>query len=207
MHEESKNIPGIFTTGPWDEWAALGFYFKTVIMNKEQLRNDLDNTLSELYDVYDSIPEEAINTQPFAGSWTPGQLVRHLVIANGGCLEEINGPVQETTRPIDAGVESIREVFLDFSTKLEAPEFTLPPAITYKKEEGLASLDEIRKGLLVGLDSLDLSKTCLLFELPVLGYLTRYEILHFVLYHTQRHVRQLKEISKALKDNKAGVEP
>lgn len=176
-------------------------------MNKEQLRNNLDTTLSELYDVYASIPVEAVNTQPFAGSWTPGQLVRHLVIANGGCLEEINGPVQETNRPIDAGVESIRNVFIDFSTKLKAPEFTLPPAITYEKVEGLAALDEIRRGLLAGVDTLDLSKTCLLFELPVLGYLTRCEILHFVLYHTQRHVRQLKEIRAALEMKAAGIEP
>ncbi|HEY1114521.1 MAG TPA: DinB family protein [Chitinophagaceae bacterium] len=172
-------------------------------MNKEQLRNDLDTTLSELYDVYASIPVEAVNTSPFPGSWTSGQLVRHLVMANGGCLEEINGPVQETTRPINTGVESIRNVFLDFSTKMTAPEFVVPPAIAYEKEEGLASLDEIRQGLLAGLDTLDLSKTCLLFELPVLGFLTRWEILHFVVYHTRRHIQQLKKMKESLE---AGVE-
>lgn len=164
-------------------------------MNKEQLRNNLDTTLTELRDLFSAVPEDRVNTQPFPGSWTPAQLVRHLVMANGGCLEELNGPVQHTTRPYDTGVDQIRDTLLDFSVKFQSPEFVLPPAIVYNKEEQLASLKEIQSGLLAALDHLDLSQTCLLFELPVLGYLTRWEILHFVLYHTQRHIQQLRKMS------------
>lgn len=168
-------------------------------MNKQQLHCELDAALSALYDLFASLPAGAVNTTPFAGSWTPAQLVRHLVMANGGCLEELNGPVQDTTRPADAGVDQIRDTFLDFSVKFQSPEFVLPPAIDYDREELLTSLREIQSGLLAALDTQDLSQTCLLFELPVIGYLTRWEILHFVLYHTQRHRAQLEQMSGVLK--------
>lgn len=160
----------------------------------------MDAALSGLYDLFSAIPAGAVNTVPFPGSWTPAQLARHLVMANGGCLEEINGPVQETTRPIDAGVEPIKTTFLDFSQKLQAPSFVVPPAIDYDKGELLASLKDIQSGLLASLDNQDLTQTCLLFELPVLGYLTRWEILHFVLYHTRRHLRQLQGMKEALNE-------
>jgi hypothetical protein len=90
-------------------------------MNKEQLRHELDATLSQFYHLFSAIPGDVVNVAPFEGSWTPAQLARHLVLANGGCLEDINGPVQDTDRPLDAGVENIRSVFLDFSTKMESP--------------------------------------------------------------------------------------
>lgn len=164
-------------------------------MNKDQLRNNLDTTLTEFHDLFSAIPPETVNTTPFPGSWTPAQLVRHVVMANGGCLEELNGPVQHTTRPYDTGVDQIWDTLLDFSSKFEAPEFVVPPAIDYNKEELLASLKDIQSGLLAALDHQDLTQTCLLFELPVIGYLTRWEILHFVLCHTRRHVHQLRKMN------------
>lgn len=163
-------------------------------MNKTQLRTELDATLCELHDLFAAFPSERVNTVPFEGSWTPAQLARHLVMANGDSLDEINGPVQETNRPADAAVENIRNTFLDFSARFDAPEFVVPPAIDYDKEELLASMRTIRSGLLAAVDSCDLAQTCLLFELPVIGYLTRWEVLHFVLYHTQRHIRQLRHM-------------
>jgi hypothetical protein len=168
-------------------------------MNKDQLRNELEVTLSRFYHLFSAIPGN-LNTAPFEGSWTPAQLAQHLVLANGGCLEDINGPVQDTTRPVDAGVENIRSVFLDFSTKLDSPSFVMPPVIAYDKERQLLSLREIHSGLLSAAATLDLSQTCLLFELPVLGYLTRWEVLHFVLYHTQRHMEQLRKMNVAAQE-------
>lgn len=161
-------------------------------MDTQQLHSDLNATLSEFYDFFSAIPAETINTIPFPGSWTPAQLVRHLLMANGGCLEELSGPVQHTTRPYDTGVDQIRNAFLDFSVKFQAPEFVVPPAIDYDKEELLASWKNTQSGLLDAVDQQDLTQTCLLFELPGLGYLTRWEVLHFLLYHTQRHLRQLQ---------------
>jgi hypothetical protein len=50
-------------------------------------------------------------------------------------------------------------------------------------------------------DNYDLTLTCLDFELPGMGNLTIYEMLHFGVFHTQSHLSQLKNIRTALKNN------
>jgi hypothetical protein len=46
--------------------------------------------------------------------------------------------------------------------------------------------------------SLDLSELCTAFAFPVLGKLTRLEVLNFYTYHIKRHIRQLKGTSEKL---------
>lgn len=163
-------------------------------MTKKQLLAELDATLSELLQLVASIDDDRLNAVPFPGSWTAGQVARHLVLSNGGFLKILSGPVKDTTRPFNAGVETIRRTLLDFSARLTAPAFVEPPATSYHKEDLLTALQEIKTGILNTAQATDLTPTCIAFELPRLGYLTRWEALHFVLYHTQRHIRQLRSI-------------
>lgn len=174
-------------------------------MNKDQLRSELNATLSSLYRLFATVPEEQVNTIPFPGSWSPGQLVRHLILSNSGFLQVINGPVQNTTRPYDEKMEGIRSSFLDFSTKFKSPDFVVPPAMDYHKDRLLDSYQKIKEGLLAAVDTLDLTQTGTAFELPVLGYLTRWEALHFVLYHNQRHRHQLKNMMEAMNKEEVGT--
>lgn len=164
-------------------------------MNKQQLRNELEEALSSLNALFALLPEEAVNTAPYAGSWTPGQLAHHVVLTNSGFLRILNGPVQATDRPVDAGVESLRSVLLNRAAKREAPETVQPPAITYDKTRLLASFQQTQSALLEAVDTLDLEPTCTSYKVPVLGHPTRWEALHFVLYHTQRHTEQLREMT------------
>jgi hypothetical protein len=39
---------------------------------------------------------------------------------------------------------------------------------------------------------------CMEFDFPGFGHLTRYEWLKFIVFHTQRHIHQLKQIKNAL---------
>lgn len=167
-------------------------------MNKEQLRNDLDQTLAEFHHLLAGIPDQKVNTEPFAGSWTPGQLARHVVLVNTGFLQLLNGNVIETSRPPDAAVEKLREVLLDFTAKRQAPERVVPPVLEYKRERLLDSLQTTREGFSEVINNLDLTQTAIDFEVPMLGHVTRWEALHFILYHTQRHIHQLKRMIEAL---------
>jgi hypothetical protein len=174
-------------------------------MNKTQLRNELDASLSELYDLFSAVSEEQVNTMPFPGSWTPGQLARHLILSNSGFLQDITGPVQDTTRPYDERVDVIRTAFLNFTTQMRSPDIVRPPAMDYNKDRLLASFQKIKEGILTAVDTLDLTQTGTSFAAPKLGYLTRWEALHFVLYHTQRHIRQLKNMMEALEKKELGI--
>jgi hypothetical protein len=46
--------------------------------------------------------------------------------------------------------------------------------------------------------TLDLTSTCLGFELPGFGKFTRLEWGNFILYHTQRHMHQMKNILRKI---------
>jgi hypothetical protein len=169
-------------------------------MDKTQLATDLQTVFSDFRKVLSAIPDDRLNVVPHTGSWTPGQLARHVILSASGFLQVLNGPSRPTDRPYDAGVEKLRATFLDFSTKMKSPEFVVPPAITYDRDRLLASLEKIKDGLGPVIENLDLTQTCTAFELPGAGYLTRWEALHFILYHTQRHLHQLRKMEGEVKE-------
>ena len=165
---------------------------------EQPLKDDVHSTLTELIGLFSSIDEKQVNIIPFKGSWTAGQLAQHMVLSNGGFLETMNGPARDTRRKPDEKIPDIKSTFLNFSIRFESPDFVRPAMIDYDKDDLLNALRSIRDGLDHVLETSDLTKTCTSFELPVLGYLTRLEAAHFVLYHTQRHIHQLTNIVSKL---------
>jgi hypothetical protein len=166
---------------------------------------EIDIALTELIQIISSFEDEEINTVPsflparqVKGSWTAGQLARHLIISGSNFVELLNGPAIETHRKPDELVEGIRTRFLDFTIKMSSPDFVVPENINFKKVYLLNSLEKIKKEIKKAIVNLDLSKTCTAFEIPVLGFLTRLEAIYFVIYHSQRHIHQLKNLYKNL---------
>lgn len=172
-------------------------------MNTE-LKKEIDNTLRELIEVLSAVDDGRINVVPFEGSWTAGQLAQHMIMSNGGFVDLINGSVKNTDRAPDEHIEDLRS-FLDFNIKFQSPEFVRPPKKEYDKNELLHSLNVIKTRLHQILEIVDLSKTCVDFEIPGIGYLTRLEAGHFVLFHTKRHIHQLKNISNKLVTQEASL--
>jgi hypothetical protein len=164
------------------------------IDSSKELISEFENAAKELTELISSMDQEQINKLPFEGSWTAGQLAQHLIKSNSGFLEIINGPVKETERSPNEMVETIKADFLDFSTKTESPDFVVPENTYYQKEALLGALEDIRKKVNQVICTLDLTKTCLAFELPVYGTLTRLEAINFIIYHSKRHIHQLKNI-------------
>jgi len=159
---------------------------------------ELNASLKEFQELFSSLNEKYLNTVPVEGGWTAGQLARHVIKANSGFLKQLNGPVKETKRKHDEMAENIKISFLDFNAKMKSPDFVVPEIIDYEKEDLLHSLEEINSGLIQSVKSLDMTETCMAFELPVLGNVTRFEAVYFVTYHTQRHTHQLRNIIKSL---------
>lgn len=164
----------------------------------EKVFKEAEGTLSALENLFSNFSAKQVNEAPFAGSWTAGQLANHLIMANGGFVEVINGPTTETSKPADIMVESIKNDFLNFNIKFDSPEFIYPENRDYNQEELLIKLKQIRNNVAEVITKLDLTKTCTAFELPVYGFLTRLEAIYFIIYHTQRHTQQLKNIYSRL---------
>lgn len=165
---------------------------------KEPLLSDIDRAMEKLIRLLSLIDNHKINTVPFEGSWTPGQLAQHMVLSNGGFVQLMNGPTTVTSREPGEHVEQIRSLFLNFNIKFQSPEFIRPPKIEYYKQDLLEDLEKIRRELNDTIGSKDILQTVTLFEVPVMGYLTRLECAHFVLAHTLRHIHQLEKIEDTL---------
>lgn len=166
-------------------------------MKTNDLVIEIEETFDELIQLISHLDEDEINIVPFEGSWTAGQLARHLIISGSGFVELLNGPDKETERMPDEMVENFRTIFLDFSTKMIAQDIVVPEKKDYEKDYLLTSLENIKEGMKQVIVKYDLTKTMAL-ELPILGTLTRLEAVHFVSVHTQRHVHQLKNICQVL---------
>ena len=164
----------------------------------EKLFEETKQTFADFQSLFAKFRESQVNQVPFVGSWTAGQLVEHVNLSNAGFAEVMNGETENTFRKPDEKVEDIKRVLLDFDLKLNAPDFIVPPEKEYDKIVQLDRLAEIESGILKVVSTLDLSATCKAFELPQMGYLTRLEAIYFVIFHTQRHTRQLATIFNKL---------
>ncbi len=167
-------------------------------MGNKEIAKRVNDVLAELIEVLKGVTNEQYNTIPFEGSWTAGQLAQHMIMANSGFVESINGPVKDTERQADELDAQIAGIFLNFDVKLTTPDFIQPALVDYDKAEQIATLETVRSKAVEAIEKLDLTKTCTGFEIPVLGYLTRLESAYFIIYHTTRHVRQLKNIHQTL---------
>ena len=161
-------------------------------MTQKEIHIAIDATLSELLSVVSAFNEKEFNTSIAADRWTPGQITQHVVLSISGFVDLMNGPTQHTNRKADEHVETIKNIFLNFTRKLKSPDFIIPEAKDYNKEDLLNTLRKLKSSLEEIIETADLDETCTAFGLPTLGYLTRQEALAFVIYHTKRHIRQLE---------------
>lgn len=167
-------------------------------MTSEELVNELKETTLELLETLSAFSAGDFNVVPFEGSWTAGQLAEHLIKSEGGLPEVLLNNTKSTERPPDQHFKMLSSVFLNFDIKLTAPEFIVPSSGPHDRETTIRTLRDIRNRLISLAGSLDLSATCSGASFPNVGEFTRLEWLFFVLCHSKRHVRQLKNILSAV---------
>ena len=161
--------------------------------------NQYDIAVGEFVETLSQFSQEQINTVPFEGSWTAGQVAQHILKAIHGMPSLLTkGPTVKAERPFDEKTSEIDDKFLNFNIKMKSPDFIKPEEATYDKNELIHSLNETRKGTIEAARDKDLSLLCLAFEMPVWGHLTLYELLAFAQVHTIRHNHQLKNIYQEL---------
>ncbi|MDB5014957.1 MAG: hypothetical protein JWQ25_3159 [Daejeonella sp.] len=158
---------------------------------EKELASEFNDTTEELLRLLLSFNNEEFNTSPFEGSWTAAQLAEHILRSDILFINTLNGPSKTTERQPDENIKGFKEMMLNFNSKLNSPEKIVPPAGIYQKENLLDNLSKTSLQLKYLIKTSDLSKT---YNHPILGEITRLEIFYFIIYHTQRHIHQLKNI-------------
>ena len=168
-------------------------------MTRKEIHIAIDATLSELLKLISTFDQKQFNIAPSKDSWSAGEIAQHLVLSISGFVELMNGPTQATKRKPDEHVEKIKSDFLNFSIKFKSPDSVVPEKKDYNKDDLIQTLKGLKIALEDIIENSDLDQTCTAFELPGgMGYLTRQEGLAFVLYHTQRHIHQLKNTYRTI---------
>lgn len=134
-----------------------------IFMEKELLAQ-IDSTEAALLDAFGSLSQQELNTVPFEGSWTPGQLSEHLEKSCG--IDTLYAETADTNRDPASMIAPINAMFLDFSTKMQSPGFIYPRGDHYEKEVVCRILKTRWTDIRQAATTLDLSKTCLAFEFP-----------------------------------------
>jgi hypothetical protein len=168
---------------------------KAAEVNSAELFSALDNVAIELIERVTSVSQQKINLVPFKHSWTPAQLAIHVTKSNRAIAQGLLMKGHPAERNPDAGVQQLKKMFLDFNIKYESPQFIVPEEGSHDKEEIIVALKKSIERLRDVREKINLSE---IISLPPFGEVTKLELLHFVLYHTTRHIHQLKNILNIL---------
>lgn len=162
---------------------------------KQNTCNEFHKTTLSLLKLLISLSEAQLNFQPKDG-WSAGQLGEH-ILKSYASVETLNGKTRKTQRPIDQKLAPIKTLFLDTSIKMDSPTAVLPSKEKILKKELIKGLEDRVEQLKEVIQNKDLTLTCINFSIPEYGEFTRFEWIWFNIYHTQRHVHQLKNMITA----------
>jgi hypothetical protein len=164
--------------------------------DRAELSAEIEEAYSEFNETVARFSDQQLNTVPFEGSWTGGQVVDHVLKATGGIPDTNTRPVD---REYNGLIAPVLAVFSDDSIKMKSPEFIVPGRGPFTASKLLDDLRPLKSRHLESIRQQDLHALCLDFELPKTGFLTRYEWFKFIACHVQRHLRQLKKILEQVK--------
>lgn len=164
----------------------------------KEIINQLESALSDTLHLLDSFTEKELNTIPFEGSWTAAQVGRHLFKAEEGIDKMFYAPTKPVDRDPAEKAAWMKELFLNFETKMKSPDFILPEEKQYQKEDLENSLKEEKAKVLKAIQNSNLNEEAPLSDEHPLKGSTKLEILHFLTYHTMRHNHQIREIREKL---------
>ncbi len=162
---------------------------------REEVIDAVDNVANETLTELRAIGSDKLNLVPFANSWTPAQLSEHLIKSADAIALAMKKPFDKTQRDPKERLSELKAIFLDMSSKLTSPERLQPAPGPFEFEMQMLSFRASYDRMMIAADKSALDTLVTGFPL---GPLTKWELLHFTVYHTTRHLHQLREIRKVL---------
>jgi hypothetical protein len=167
----------------------------TDTLDSAQLTAAIDQATAQLLQLLSSFSEVDFYTIPLDDSWTAAQVYEHIIKSNESIAQALGAPGPLTQRQPDERVLEVKELFLSTTNRFQSPESVLPTSPHYEREVIIHALEKLREDIKHLSTTIDKQETV---NVPGFGELTKLELLHFIIYHTQRHLRQLKNILKTI---------
>lgn len=157
--------------------------------------SQVKETIQTMVALLQSAEEPVLNKIPFENSWTMAQVTDHITRSAASITHALQIESQLAPRNLLERKEELADTFLDMKKKFQSPGFILPTKDEYAKEELIEKLRKTYHHLLEVAEEVNLGE---IIQHPAFGDITKHELLYFVLYHTQRHLNQLKNIAGVL---------
>jgi uncharacterized damage-inducible protein DinB len=155
----------------------------------------------ELFKLVDTLNEQQFNQKPDAESWSPKEILDHLVkmeiTITKGISEQLINPTSPVAKKKPIQISTIRLI------KVTAPDYTIPSPAFKTKEEMKNSLHQARMELLETYTSTtqDILKNKSLKH-PIFGQVPLIQWFPFVGIHEKRHLKQLEKTIEKIKGHK-----
>ncbi len=168
----------------------------TQALESKDVIEAVEDAVLTLLAIASSLDNRELNRIPYNNSWSAGQLLRHVSKSMNAMAMAMDMKGKEAERNPAERIPEMKKIFQDYSHKMKSPAMVVPESGPYEKELIMAKLSRSlhrvqesgRKAVLNEMAD----------NLPV-GPVTKLEVLYFILYHTERHVYQMKKICDALK--------
>tara|TARA_R110002050_G_scaffold267147_3_gene408675 strand:+ start:724 stop:1245 length:522 start_codon:yes stop_codon:yes gene_type:complete len=167
----------------------------TTNFNRQDLIDKIETSYRNFKNALSQFSEKELNSIPFEGSWTAGQVTEHLSKSNAGILNQLlNGKAETTNRDADKQVELIQGIFRG-SEKMKTAPVLEPKNPPHSLQELLKILEEQKEQQLETVKNKDLKSLIPELEFPPSPEgLTRLEWMHLMIEHTNRHKKQIETI-------------
>jgi uncharacterized protein YndB with AHSA1/START domain len=163
--------------------------------NPRDLLTAIDVIAMQMTGLILPLNDEQLNAVPYANSWTAGQLFQHITKSVAAISVALHKDTRPAGRDPKQFIIELKLTFLDITHTMTSPDFIVPDKKNFVKHTMIKELNQALSQLKESGEKGDING--LVEGLPM-GPVTKLEMLHFVLYHIQRHLIQMKKITSAL---------
>lgn len=164
--------------------------------HSKELLAAIADRVNQLTGLMAAVDENKVNTVPYEGSWTAPQLLTHVAKSINGMARAMQTEGTIADRDSGERIEELSNIFLDLSRKFNAPAFIVPEEGPYERQ---ATIDKLNRSFERFRESAAAANMNELVEGLPFGAVTKLEVIYFVLFHTERHLHQMRRICEALK--------
>lgn len=165
-------------------------------MTEDIYIRDSENNIQFLKSTLDGVDNHLYTVAPAEGKWSIQLILDHLAITEAVIVNLSKGPSTETDREPTANVLKVKTAFNDHQKVYPNPKPVSPTGQSKSATEFLTAIEETRHRLLQDIKEHGAYQILDLFAHPLTGKMTRLEWLYFNIYHTERHIHQIKMIQQ-----------
>lgn len=173
--------------------------------NKRQLESLILDTIRLFVESVYELKESEFNRVPFEGSWSPAEIGSHIKKSLEFIHQIVEGEVVATDRDPGQYIPELKKMMENMTAKSKSATELLPDSTFTFRTEVRNDLTAAEQLFLSDVQNLDLAMICKSMEFPGIGYLTRSELIHFAMFHTARHARQLQNIKNVIQEQNAAI--